>query len=99
TAYQRDMMSVTVTLDKGLSGGWEMTVTNASGHDIAGVTLTLPGDATRLSSPDAEVRTVVRPLASETRLSPPGQPSYPSRQIVITTLKPGTTTIEVEWAQ
>jgi peptidoglycan/xylan/chitin deacetylase (PgdA/CDA1 family) len=99
TAYQRDVMSVTVGLGKDPSGGWKMAVTNDSGHDIAGVTLTLPGDAVRLSSTDAEIRTVVSPLANETRLSPPGQPSYPARQVVITTLKPGTTTIDVEWAK
>jgi peptidoglycan/xylan/chitin deacetylase (PgdA/CDA1 family) len=99
TAYQRDVMSVTVTLDKGLSGSWKVAVTNDSGHDISGVTLTLPGDVVRLSSPDAEVRTVVHPVPTETRLTSAGQPSYPARQIVITTLKPGTTSIDVQWAK
>ena len=98
TSYQRNVMSVTVTLDHPLFGGWKMIVTNNSGQEIDGVTLTLPGDATHLSSQDAEISTVVRDT-STTHLSPPNQPVYPARQIVIPKLKPGVTTIEVEWAQ
>jgi hypothetical protein len=98
TAYQRDVMSVTVSLDKG-AGGWQMVVNNASGHDIGGVTLTLPGDATRLSSSNSELQTVQRSDTGSTQLSAPGLPVYPARQLVITTLKPGTTAIDVEWVK
>ena len=99
TAYQRDVMSVTVALNRAPSGGWEMAVTNASGQNISGVTLTLPGDAVRLSSPDVEIRTVDHSSSDKTTLGPPNSPLYPARQVVITTLKPGTTTIGVEWAK
>jgi hypothetical protein len=100
TAFQRDVMSVTVALDKDSSGAWRMNVTNNAGHNIKGVTLTLPGDATALSSPDAEIRTVVHPTTGPVRtaLSPADKPSYPARQLGISDLKPGVTTIGVQWA-
>jgi hypothetical protein len=97
TSFQRDVMSVTVSLDKDSSGGWKMTVTNSSGHAVQGVSLTLPGDATALSSPDGTIYTVSH-TDSGTRLSSAANPVYPARQLVIDTLKPGETTINVQWA-
>lgn len=97
TAYQRDVMSITVTLEKG-SPAWKMVVTNNGGHPIEGVTLTLPGDAAHISSPDVQIRTVNRSDPSKTVLSPPDQPYNPARQIVISNLDTGVTIIEVEWA-
>jgi hypothetical protein len=96
TTFQRDAMSVTVGLSNNSSTGWQMVVTNSSGHAIQGVTLTLPGDATALSSPDATIYTVNRTGAGS-RLSSAASPVYPARQLVIDTLKPGTTTINVQW--
>jgi hypothetical protein len=96
TAYQRDVMSVTVSLSKG-SGGWQMVVNNASGHEISGVTLTLPGQAAQVNSPESEVRTVQRSDVGRITLSEPGANAYPARQLVIATLKPGTTSISVQW--
>jgi hypothetical protein len=100
TAFQRDVMSVTVTLDKDPAGSWHMNITNSAGHDINGVTLTLPGDATSLSSAGAEIHTVYHPQSGpvETALSPASKQVYPARQLVISDLKPGLTTIDVKWA-
>ena len=74
-----------------------MAVTNDAGHAIQGITLTLPGDATSLSSPDATIYTVTHP-DGDTRLSSAANPVYPARQLVIDTLKPGVITINVQWA-
>jgi hypothetical protein len=98
TAYQRDIMSVTTSLDNGFLGlgGWKVRVRNDSGKELHGVTLTLPGDVKRISSP-IDVRTVHHPDATSTRLSEPGNPVYPARQIVLPNLPQGTITIDVEW--
>jgi peptidoglycan/xylan/chitin deacetylase (PgdA/CDA1 family) len=98
TAYQRDVMSVTASLDKEFFGGWKIHVNNALGKPISGVTLTMPGDAARLSSSDVDVRPVYHLEPGVTRVSDAGKPQYPARQIVLEDLKPGSATIDVEWA-
>lgn len=97
TAYQRNVMSVTVTLNKPGSGPWHMVVTNNAGRDLQGVTFTLPGDAARLTSTDAEILTVQHADTGTIHLSSAAQPVYPARQLVISTLKPGVTTVDIEW--
>jgi len=98
TTYQRDLLSVTTSLDHGFlgMGGWKVQVRNDSGKELHGVTLTLPGNVKRISSSTA-VLTVQHPNKDTTSLSEPGNPLYPVRQIVLPNLPPGTTTIEVEW--
>jgi peptidoglycan/xylan/chitin deacetylase (PgdA/CDA1 family) len=98
TTYQRDLLSVTTSLDHGFLGlgGWKVQVSNESGKELHGVTLTLPGDVKRISS-STEVLTVQHPSNDTTHLSEPGNPLYPARQIVLPNLPPGTTAIEVEW--
>lgn len=98
TAYQRDIMSITATLDKDWLGGWKIHVNNALDKPLSGVTLTLPGDTTRISSSQADLRTVYHPEPGITKTSDAGNPIYPARQIVLHDLKPGAATIEVEWA-
>jgi peptidoglycan/xylan/chitin deacetylase (PgdA/CDA1 family) len=97
TAYQRDVMSVTTSLDKGFlgMGGWKVQVRNDSGKELHGVTLTMPGDVQRVSS--GVVLQTVQYAGDSTRLSEPGKPLYPARQIVLPNLPPGTTTLDVEW--
>lgn len=99
TAYQRDIMSVTTSLDNGFLGigGWKVQVRNDSGKELHGVTLTMPGNVQRISSA-VDVLTVQR-TDDVTRLSEPGKPFYPARQLVLPKLPPGTTTIDVEWVQ
>lgn len=100
TAYESAVNSVTASLDQGFLGfgGWQVRVTNNSGKEIEGLTLTLPGDVASASSNDAQVLTVYQPDNNTTRVSRPDQPVYPARQLVVSTLKPGTTTINIEWA-
>jgi hypothetical protein len=52
TAYQRDVLSVTTSLERSggsLPGGWQIQVRNDSGKELEGVTLTLPGQASQVS--------------------------------------------------
>jgi peptidoglycan/xylan/chitin deacetylase (PgdA/CDA1 family) len=97
TAYQRDILSVTTSLDKGFlgMGGWKVQVRNDSGKDLHGVTLTMPGDVQRVSS-GVDVLTVQN-ANDAIRLSEPGKPVYPARQLVLPILPQGTTTLDVEW--
>jgi peptidoglycan/xylan/chitin deacetylase (PgdA/CDA1 family) len=99
TAYQRDIRSVTTSLDRGFlgMGGWKVQVRNDSGRELHGVTLTMPGDVQRVSS-GVDVLTVQN-ANNAIRLSEPGRPVYPARQLVLPILPQGTTTLDVEWAQ
>lgn len=99
TAYQTAVMSVTTQLDNGFLGfgGWKVRVTNGSGKELRGVTLTLPADVRRASSGDTGVRTVLPSEGAAIRLSAPGKPVFPARRLVLDTLKPGVTTIDIEW--
>ncbi|MBF6613215.1 MAG: hypothetical protein IVW55_08810 [Chloroflexi bacterium] len=99
TAYERDLLSVTATLDKGFLGlgGWKLSVRNDSGRELSGVTLTLPGEVSSASSADATVQTVTHPTPNSTRLSDTAKPAYPARQLVLSKVKPGVTTIEIRW--
>jgi peptidoglycan/xylan/chitin deacetylase (PgdA/CDA1 family) len=101
-AFQRDALSVTAQLDAGFMGlgvqGWALRVHNASGKELNGITLTLPGEVVRVSSPDVEVLTVVHDETGATGLSPANKPAYPTRQLVLNGLRPGTTNLEVQWA-
>jgi hypothetical protein len=97
TAYQRDVMSVTTTLQKA-GRGWQIVVRNDSGSELHGVTLTLPGEAISAGDPDGTVQSVSHPTSDSTKLSEPGQFAGPSRQIVLSSLPVGTTTIDVQWA-
>jgi hypothetical protein len=101
TEYQRNVMSVTATLQPpGLFGGkWRLEVHNDSGKELRGVTLTLPGEAVSVNDPSGTTQSVSHPGDKSTALSAPGTFVGPSRQIVISTLVPGTTTIEIEWAK
>ncbi len=101
TAFQHDVMSVTSTLQPpGIFGGkWQIEVRNNSGKELHGVTLTLPGEAASAIDQGGTVQSVSHPDADATSLSAPGKFEGPSRQIVLSILQPGTTTIEVEWAK
>lgn len=100
TAYPRDVMSVTVSLSKEWLGGtWKIHVNNALDKPISGVTITLPGDAARATSSQVDVRTVYHPTPDTTKVSDAGKLVYPARQIVLNDLKPGASTIDVEWAR
>jgi peptidoglycan/xylan/chitin deacetylase (PgdA/CDA1 family) len=98
TAYQRDVMSVTASIQPGTPGGkWRIEVRNASGKELRGVTLTLPGEASAVTGQTGTVQSVSHPDPDQTRLGAPGQLAGPTRQLVLATLAPGTTAIEVEW--
>jgi hypothetical protein len=98
TAYQRDVMSVTASIQPGIPGGkWRLEVRNASGKELRGVTLTLPGEASAVTGQIGTVQSVSHPDPGKTRLGAPGQFAGPTRQLVLATLAPGTTAIEVEW--
>jgi hypothetical protein len=97
TAYQRDVMSVTTSLDSSFFGGWQITVNNNSGKTLSGVTLTLPGDVRSVTSGDVEVATVIHSDANKTAVSPANAPVYPARQLVLNNLKPGQSTIKLQW--
>jgi hypothetical protein len=62
------------------------------------VTLTLPGDAISASDPDGTVQSVSHPTSNSMKLSEPGHFAGPSRQIVLSSLPAGTTTIDLQWA-
>lgn len=99
TAYETAIMSVTTQLEQRFMGlgGWQLNVTNDSGRELQGVTLTLPGDMRNVSSDGVNVRTVETEGEGTVRLSEPGSPEFPARQIVIATLPPGVTTLNIEW--
>lgn len=101
TAYQRDVMSVTATLQPpGITGGkWRIEVRNDSGRQLQGVTLTLPGEAATADDQPGTIQSVLHPKDGETRLGAAGKFEGPSRQIVLSVLAPGTTSIEVEWVK
>jgi hypothetical protein len=104
TAYQRAVLSVTVRLeDQSGPGPWLMRVENSSGRELAGVTLTLPGEAVAAQSESVAVRPVTRNDCDgfDCRITvgqANGTFDTPARQIVLEALKPGSSTIEVEWA-
>ncbi|HVF98881.1 MAG TPA: hypothetical protein VND68_03510, partial [Chloroflexia bacterium] len=100
TAYERGVMSLTTQLEQGFLGlgGWHLKVDNGSGQELKGVTLTLPGDVQRASADGVAVRTVRVAEDGSVRLNAPGEPAFPSRQLVLDTLPPGVTTITIEWA-
>lgn len=100
TAYQRDVASVTATLKppSETGGGWHIAVRNDSGSQLHGVTLTLPGDASAAHDQTGTVQSVSHPTSDSTTLSEPGHFAGPSRQIVLASLAPGTTTVDVQWA-
>lgn len=101
TEYQRDVMSVTVSLQApGIFGGkWRMDVHNDSGKELDGVTLTLPGEVVAISDPQGTIRSVSYSEEAGTVLSEPGKFAGPSRQIVLSRLGPGSTSFDVEWAK
>ncbi|HET6312737.1 MAG TPA: polysaccharide deacetylase family protein, partial [Chloroflexia bacterium] len=98
-AYERGVMSVTTRLEQGFLGigGRQLKVDNGSGLELKGVTLTLPGDVRSASSDGVAVRTVQVAEDGAVRLSEPGKPTFPARQLVIDTRPPGVTTIAIEW--
>ncbi|HET9496196.1 MAG TPA: polysaccharide deacetylase family protein [Chloroflexia bacterium] len=105
TAYQRDVRGVTVALeDEPGPGPWLMRLQNDSGRELSGVTLTLPVDAAAVTSEGAAVRPVYRGECDglDCRVTV-GQATdqgfdSPARQIVLEGLRPGATTLQVEWA-
>lgn len=100
TQYQRDVMSITATLKPpGIFGGkWQVEVSNNSGKELAGVTLTLPGEAASASDQAGTLQSVAR-TGDSTTMSEPGKFAGPSRQVVLAKLAPGTITIEIEWVK
>jgi hypothetical protein len=103
TAYQRDVMSVTV------SARWlghipeSIRVENASGKELGGVTLTFNMEARTLRAEGVEIRPVYRTDCQGLDcLVVVGEPvngvlDMQTQQIVLNGLKPGLTEIEVEW--
>jgi hypothetical protein len=92
-------MSVTATLESSF-GNWKLQVNNHLGRELSGVTLTLPGAARRVSSSQVEVKAVERGSDGSTRLvTPRPDASSPATQIVLQGLKPGASTIDIEWSQ
>jgi peptidoglycan/xylan/chitin deacetylase (PgdA/CDA1 family) len=104
TAYQRDVLSVTVSLeDEPGPGGWTLRVDNRSGQELRGVTLTLPGEAKDVYSDSVAVRPVTWSDCSGADCGVTlGQArarfDSPTRQIVIEALEPGTATMDIEWS-
>ncbi len=97
-AYQRDVISVTTRLEPGFPGlgDWSLEVRNDSGHEIKGVTLTLPAEAAKVSSGSAKIASARRE-GDKVILSPAGQPEFPARQLVFDTLPPGITRLTIDW--
>lgn len=100
TEYQAGVMSVTAQLEQGFMGigRWQVKIDNSSGQELKGVTLTLPGEARNASGGGTGLRTVQVAEDGTLRLSEPGEPVFPSRQLVLDTLPPGMTTIGITWA-
>jgi peptidoglycan/xylan/chitin deacetylase (PgdA/CDA1 family) len=104
TAYQRDVHEVTVALeDEPGPGPWLLKLQNNSGRELSGVTLTLPVEVAAVSADGVAVRPVYRGECEglDCRVTA-GQATNsgfdsPARQIVLEGLKPGATTIHVEW--
>ena len=105
TSYQRDVMSVTVSLeDLPGPGPWLLTARNDSGRTLSGVTLTLPVEAEAVSAEGVAVRPVYRRecdgidcRVTVGRATNLGFES-PARQVELEDLQPGTSTIQVVWA-
>lgn len=99
--YEIGIKGVTTEIQQSFMGlgGWTLVINNNSGRELEGVTLTLPGHVSNASQGDVSLRTVhIVPPAGTVAVSSPGSPLFPSRQLVIEHLKPGTTTIQVDWA-
>jgi peptidoglycan/xylan/chitin deacetylase (PgdA/CDA1 family) len=98
-AYQRDVMSVTTSLEPLFlgPGSWALEVHNNSGHDIKGLTLTLPAEGAIIDSGSVAIATARRE-GDKVMLSPAGQPAFPARQLVFGSLPLGTTRLTVRWA-
>jgi peptidoglycan/xylan/chitin deacetylase (PgdA/CDA1 family) len=98
--YQSLVDQVSVRMERPFLGGWKLVIENGSGHGIEGVTLTLPGEVARATG--AEVLFVQ--TSGNLNEGSPGKITLtdvqdaPSRQLVIKSLKPGTTEISIEWA-
>ena len=103
TAYQRDVMSVSVMAIPGGTLPEGLRVENASGKELSGVTLSLGVEARALVADGVEMRPVYRTdcEGQDCRVVV-GEPvngaldTY-THQIVLNGLKPGLTEIEVEW--
>lgn len=98
TEYQRNVMSVTTSLDSSFLGGWQLRVNNNSGQALSGVTLTLPGDVRSATSDSVRIRTVSRSQDGKIQLSDAGQGTFPTRQIVLDNLGPTAVDIKIDWA-
>lgn len=100
TAYHADVMSVTTQLESSFlgMGDWKLSVTNNSGHELQGVTLTMPADVQSASAESLGIRTVVHSSSGTVSLSDKGKPVFPARQLVVDKLESGATMIEIKWA-
>lgn len=98
TEYQRSVMSVTTSLDSSLFGGWTVRVNNGSGQVLSGLTLTMPGDVRSAASDTMQISTVSHGQDGKIRVTPASQRVFPTRQIVLDKLEPGSATIKVQWA-
>jgi hypothetical protein len=92
-------MSVTTSLEPLFlgPGSWALEVHNNSGHDIKGLTLTLPAEGAIIDSGSVAIATARRE-GDKVMLSPAGQPAFPARQLVFGSLPLGTTRLTVRWA-
>ncbi|HUP26997.1 MAG TPA: hypothetical protein VM409_01075, partial [Chloroflexia bacterium] len=97
TAYQRDIMSVTTSLQLAMSG-WTLRVTNGTDHVLHGVTITLPSEVSSTDSTDVVVSTVDSTRGGEVRVNKSAEPHFPVRRIVLAALKPGTSVVRLSWA-
>jgi peptidoglycan/xylan/chitin deacetylase (PgdA/CDA1 family) len=98
--YQSRVDQVSVRMERPFLGGWKLSVANGSGHEIHGVTLTLPGEVARATGADVLFVQTSGNLneGSPGEITLTGVQDTPSRQLVIKSLKPGTTEISIEWA-
>jgi hypothetical protein len=103
TAYQRDVMSVTVTARSGGTGPEALRVQNDSGEELSGVTLSFGMEALALRADGVEMRPVswadCKGVDCRVVVGEPvnGALDTGTYQVVLNGLKPGLTEIEVEW--
>jgi peptidoglycan/xylan/chitin deacetylase (PgdA/CDA1 family) len=98
--YQSRVDHVSVRIERPFLGGWKLVLSNGSGQDIEGVTLTMPGDVARATGTDMLFVRTNGNLneGSHGEITLTDVQDTPSRQLVIKSLKPGTTEISIEWA-
>lgn len=94
-AFQTAAQEVTAVLEK-LPDGWRINVSNKSGRQLQGVTLTMPAEISSARS-NLSLLTVALDENKATILSEVGEALFPTRQLVIPNLPVGDSAIDVEW--